>query len=368
MGGHVRRSLPRMTPPLAAPLLVAALALAGPLALAGCGATSPAAEQTVSSPAPTDIPTADADPTTPSPASAASPSTAADATLAPATWDAAHVAAECTYRSATGLAMSLTDTGFSLGTVTFAPQPDSLCFFDGLAWRRVGLVDAPIRAVQLTGVGWFPSQIAHQDGASGRFLFGLTGSDDTTIRVTVDGTPIEPITVGRFSASTTELPILARIPATGDVVVTAIGNDGTVLESVTAIAAGNAAQGAAGASVGADHGQRVVPVDTGSATVLIATFIPPDDNSMPEALAKGVLTLGPDGCLYIGESGPAAVWKAQSLPAAELDENGVIHVHQGGYDVARVGDFVAATGGGTTAPPGCDPGRGGFETYILDAG
>jgi hypothetical protein len=130
----------------------------------------------------------------------------------------------------------MTDTGFSLGTVTFAPESDSLCFFDGLAWWRADLVDAPIRAAQLTGVGWFSSQVANRDGASGRFLFGLTSSDDTTIQITVDGAPVEPISVGRFSPSTTELPILAKVPATGTVVVRATKGD-TVVESVTARAA-----------------------------------------------------------------------------------------------------------------------------------
>jgi hypothetical protein len=210
-----------MTPPAAAPLLVAALALAGALTMAGCGTSPAGVDPAQSSPAPT---------------ATSAPSGETTSSVVPATWDAAHITAECTARSATGPAMGVTDTGFSLGTVTFAPESDSLCFFDGLAWWRADLVDAPIRAAQLTGVGWFSSQVANRDGASGRFLFGLTSSDDTTIQITVDGAPVEPISVGRFSPSTTELPILAKVPATGTVVVRATKGD-TVVESVTARAA-----------------------------------------------------------------------------------------------------------------------------------
>lgn len=336
VGRHLHKWLSRMTPPVAAPLLVTAPLLVAALALGGCAGPETAAPPSLS--AALHVKT-----------NASSPE--------PAAQNPADVTAECTYRSTTGLTMGLTDTGFGLGTVTFAPQPDSLCFFDGRSWWWANLIDAPIRAARLTGVGLFLSQAAGQGASTGRFLFGLTGSADTTIHVTVDGAPVEPIIVTRYSPSTTELPILARVPATGTVVVTATAKDGTVLQTVPALPADS---DTAAASERTDQRQEV-------AGVLIATFIPPDDTSMPEELADGTLTLGPDGCLYIGENGPVAVWKAQSQPTAILGEDDVIHVYQDGNDAARVGGVISATGGGTTTPPGCDTTRGGFEIYQLDA-
>lgn len=223
-----RRWVSGMTPPLVAPLLVAALALVGSLALAGCGTTSPAAGQVTSAPAPVDTPP------TSSPAPADPPTADAFPSLAPATQDTPDVTAECVYRSTTGESLGISDSGFGLAGISFAPQPDSLCFFDGRSWWAVDLVDAPIRAAHLTGVGWFPSQVAHADGASGRLLFGMTNDAVDAIEITVDGIPVDPpIGVGH-SAALSGVQILAQVPATGDVVVTAVGAGGTVLESVTA--------------------------------------------------------------------------------------------------------------------------------------
>lgn len=197
----------------AAPLIITALILAG------CGSAAPAASG-------------------PPSLSVAVRIDPPRSTSVPATSRSISVAAECKFREAAGGVMGATDTGFNLGTVTVAPQGNNLCFFDGRSWWQVNLIDAPIRAAYLTSVGQFESQTMDHTVTDGRFLFGLTGSDDTTIEVTANGTPVTPITLYRFSAETTELPILARVPVTGNVVVTARDSGGAVLQTVIALDAG----------------------------------------------------------------------------------------------------------------------------------
>lgn len=104
------------------------------------------------------------------------------------------------------------------------------------------------------------------------------------------------------------------------------------------------------------------PRPPGSTPVFLPTFSPRSDGVVPEALMKGVLTRGEDGCLRLGPAGPIAFWpKGYS---AVSDDSGVVYVLRDGFVVARTGDSIAAGGGVEhPVPAECKSGKGTFSVY-----
>lgn len=103
----------------------------------------------------------------------------------------------------------------------------------------------------------------------------------------------------------------------------------------------------------------------GSTPVFLPTFRPRPDGLVPEALIKGVLTRGDDGCLRLGPAGPIAFWpKGYS---AVSDDSGVVYVLRDGFIVTRTGDSIAATGGvEQPVPADCKSAKSTFSVYIAE--